>query len=191
MTGEARPSEGLKNELIAAIPKLRAFAVSLSGSADRADDLVQETITKALQNLGSFEAGSNMIAWLLTILRNTYYSEIRRRRREVSDPDGIYAATIVAKPEQLPHLEYRELLEALQKLPPDQREALILVGASGLSYEEAAKICKCAVGTVKSRISRARQRLTQALEMDKGDAHSEPSARSPRSAAGRDEAGTS
>lgn len=167
MRSEPRPSEEFKNELIAAIPRLRAFAVSLSGNADRADDLVQETLTKALQNFGSFEAGSNLIGWLLTILRNAYYSEIRKRRREVSDADGNYAATLVAKPEQMPHLEYFELLEALQKLPADQREALILVGAGGLSYVEAAEICKCAVGTVKSRISRARQHLVQALEMEK------------------------
>ena len=164
MNVDAKPSTaGLKNEMITAIPKLRAFGVSLSGNADRADDLVQETLTKALQNLASFEAGSNLLAWLFTILRNTYYSEYRKRQREVADTDGKYTAALVSKPEQEHHLEYLDFREALRKLPPDQREALILVGASGMSYDEAAAICKCAVGTVKSRVSRARQRLVELL----------------------------
>jgi RNA polymerase sigma-70 factor, ECF subfamily len=153
----------LKTDLIAAIPRLRAFAVSLSGNRDRADDLVQETLTKALQHLNSFDKGSNLIAWLFTILRNTYYSEFRKRQREVQDTDGKYTSTLVSKADQELHLEYVDFREALQKLPPDQREALILVGASGMSYDEAAEICKCAVGTIKSRVSRARQRLNELL----------------------------
>jgi RNA polymerase sigma-70 factor (ECF subfamily) len=153
----------VKNDLIAAIPKLRAFAVSLSGNADRADDLVQETLTKALQNLASFDVGSNLLAWLFTILRNTYYSEFRKRQREVPDVDGTYTAGLISKAEQEHHIEYLDLHRALQKLPADQREALILIGAIGMSYEEAAEICKCAVGTVKSRVSRARQRLNEVL----------------------------
>jgi RNA polymerase sigma-70 factor, ECF subfamily len=153
----------LKTDLIAAIPKLRAFGVSLSGNRDRADDLVQETLTKALQNLHSFEAGSNLIAWLFTILRNTYYSEFRKRNREVPDTDGKHTASLVTKADQDLHLEYLDFRVALQKLPPEQREALILVGGSGMSYDEAAEICKCAVGTIKSRVSRARHSLNALL----------------------------
>jgi len=155
----------LKKGLIAAIPKLRAFAVSLSGNSDRADDLVQETLTKALQNLGSFDVGSNLLAWLFTILRNTYYSEFRKRQREVPDADGTYTASLVTKPEQEYHVEFLDLHKALQALPADQREALILIGAIGMSYDEAANICHCAVGTVKSRVSRARQRLNNVLTL--------------------------
>jgi RNA polymerase sigma-70 factor, ECF subfamily len=152
-----------KNDLIAAIPKLRAHAVSLCGSVDRADDLVQETLTKALLNSGSFQPGTNLIAWLFTVLRNAFYSELRKRRREVADVDGQYVASLASKADQELHMEFLNFRDALQKLPPDQREALILVGASGLSYEEAAEICKCAVGTIKSRVSRARRRLGEVL----------------------------
>ena len=160
---KARASGDFKVGLIAAIPKLRAFAILLSGNRDRADDLVQETLAKALQNFGSFEIGSNFIAWLQTILRNAYYTEFRKRWREVSDADGEYAGAIGAKPEQEIHLEYLEFVDALQQLPPTQRELLVLVGASGFSYEEAAEISGCEIGTVKSRVSRGRQRLCALL----------------------------
>jgi len=152
-----------KKDLIAAIPKLRALAVSLCGNVDRADDLVQETLTKALLNSGSFQPGTNLMAWLFTVLRNAFYSEIRKRRREVADVDGKYEASLAAKADQDLHMEFLDFRDALQKLPPDQREALILVGASGLSYEEAAEICKCAIGTIKSRVSRARRSLGDLL----------------------------
>src|SRR5271156_5710592 len=152
-----------KKDLIAAIPKLRALAVSLCGNVDRADDLVQETLTKALLNSGSFQPGTNLMAWLFTVLRNAFYSEIRKRRREVADVDGKYVASLAAKADQDLHMEFLDFRDALQKLPPDQREALILVGASGLSYEEAAEICKCAIGTIKSRVSRARRSLGDLL----------------------------
>jgi RNA polymerase sigma-70 factor, ECF subfamily len=152
-----------KSDLIAAIPRLRALAVSLCGNVDRADDLVQETLTKALLNSGSFQPGTNLIAWLFTVLRNAFYSELRKRRREVADVDGKYVASLASKADQELHIEFLNFRDALQKLPPDQREALILVGASGLSYEEAAEICKCAIGTIKSRVSRARRRLSEVL----------------------------
>ena len=154
----------IKQDMVAAIPRLRAFAVSLCGNQDRADDLVQETLAKALLNINSFAVGTNLLAWLFTILRNAYYSELRKRRREVADVDGSLAGTLVSKPDQEDHMEYLDFREALQKLPADQREALILIGGSGLSYEEAAEICNCAVGTMKSRVSRARSRLSELLE---------------------------
>lgn len=160
-------ASSLKADLVAAIPSLRAFAVSLCGNPDRADDLVQETLAKSWSSLGSFQEGTNLNAWLFTILRNIYYSEFRKRRRETADPDGEFAAKLVAPASQNAHMEFLDFQTALQKLPPDQREALILVGASGLSYEEAAAICACAPGTMKSRVNRARNRLTELLALHK------------------------
>src|SRR6202043_3593353 len=136
--------------MLAAIPNLRAFAMSLSGNADRADDLVQETVMRAMANINSFTPGTNMAAWLFTILRNLFRSQYRKRRREVEDTDGSYAESLRSHPEQHSRVEFEEFRVALAKLPSDQREALILVGASGFSYEEAAAICDCAVGTIKS-----------------------------------------
>lgn len=159
-------SAQMKTDLIAVIPNLRAFAVSLCGNPDRADDLVQETLVKAWSNLGSFVEGTNLPAWLFTILRNIYYSEYRKRRREVADSDGAIAAKLATAPAQNGHMDLLDFKTALQQLPTDQREALILIGASGLSYEEAAQICGCAVGTMKSRVNRARNRLSELLALN-------------------------
>lgn len=156
---------GPKVDLIASIPSLRAFAVSICGNSDRADDLVQETLVKAWSSLDSFTEGTNLTAWLFTILRNIYYSEFRKRRREASDPDGEYAAGLIAPDSQEAHMEFLDFREAMQKLPLDQREALILVGASGMSYEDAAEICGCAPGTMKSRVNRARTRLAELMSL--------------------------
>ena len=158
-------SPGLKADLIAAIPNLRAFAVSLCGNADRADDLVQETLVKAWSGLASFEEGTNLTAWLFTILRNIYYSDFRKRRRETSDPDGALAARLVSPATQNVHMDFLDFRAALQKLPADQREALILIGATGLSYDEAAAVCGCAPGTMKSRVNRARNKLSEILAL--------------------------
>lgn len=158
-------SAQIKADLIAVIPNLRAFAVSLCGNPDRADDLVQETLVKAWGNLDSFVEGTNLPAWLFTILRNFYYSEYRKRRREVADSDGAIATRLATAPAQNGHMDLLDLHGALQQLPSDQREALILIGASGLSYEEAASICGCAIGTMKSRVNRARNRLAEILSI--------------------------
>jgi RNA polymerase sigma-70 factor (ECF subfamily) len=159
----------LRDTMLAAVPSLRAFGISLCGNVDRADDLVQETLLRALANIQSFQPGTNMSAWLFTILRNLFRSEYRKRRREVEDPDGSYAETLKSQPEQTSRVEFEEFRVALNKLPDDQREALILVGASGFSYEEAAEICGCAVGTIKSRVNRARTRLSGLLSIDTAD----------------------
>src|ERR1700751_5590509 len=156
----------VKEAMLGAVPSLRAFAISLSGNVDRADDLVQETLLRAIANIDSFQPGTNMSAWLFTILRNLFRSEYRKRRREVEDTDGSYAETLKSHPEQQSRVEFEEFRAALSRLPPDQREALILVGASGFSYEEAAAICECAVGTIKSRVNRARTRLAELLSID-------------------------
>jgi RNA polymerase sigma-70 factor (ECF subfamily) len=159
----------LREAMLAAVPSLRAFAISLSGNIDRADDLVQETLLRAIANIDSFQPGTNMSAWMFTILRNLFRSEYRKRRREVEDTDGSYAESLKSHPEQNSRLEFQEFRAALAKLPPDQREALILVGASGFSYEEAASICDCAVGTIKSRVNRARTRLADLLSIESAE----------------------
>ena len=158
--------ESVRKAVLGAVPSLRAFAISLCGNVDRADDLVQETMLRALANIDSFQPGTNMSAWLFTILRNHFRSEYRKRRREVEDTDGHYADSLKSQPEQHGKIELREFRDALAQLPADQREALILVGASGFSYEEAAHICGCAVGTIKSRVNRARTRLAELLSID-------------------------
>ena len=160
------PPTSFKNDLIAEMSNLRAFAVSLCGSASVADDLVQETLVKAWVGMSSFTQGTNFTAWLFTILRNIHYSDYRKRRRETADPDGLMAARMVTPAAQLGHMDFLDFHAALQKLPLDQREALILVGASGLSYDEAAEICGCAPGTMKSRVNRARNRLAELLALD-------------------------
>lgn len=153
----------LRDELLAAVPGLRAFALSLTGNVDLADDLVQETLVKAWTNFDTFQQGTNLRAWLFTILRNHFYSEMRKKKREVEDADGSLSASLSVHAEQDGHMDMVDFKRALQELPDDQREALILVGASGFAYEEAAEICGVAVGTIKSRVSRARGKLAQVL----------------------------
>ena len=145
------------------VPNLRAFARSLCGNPDRADDLVQETLVKAWQNRSSFAEGSNLKAWLFTILRNTFLSEQRKRKHEIEDADGKYAGGIAVNGSQASHLELLDFSKAFDTLPAEQREALVLVGAEGFAYEEAALMCGCAVGTMKSRVNRAREKLTTLL----------------------------
>lgn len=154
------------DEMTACLQSLKAFAISLCGNVTRAEDLVQETVMRALANQNSFTPGTNMSAWLFTILRNHFRSEYRKHRREVEDADGRYQEGLTQHPQQHGRIELEEFREALDILPFEQREALILVGASGFSYEEAARILRCAVGTVKSRTNRARTRLSEVLMLE-------------------------
>jgi RNA polymerase sigma-70 factor, ECF subfamily len=154
----------LRDQMLGVVPSLRAFAISLTGSRDRADDLVQDTLMRAWANMDRFERGTSLNAWLFTILRNRFHTEYRSRRREVEDADGSYAARLKTQPDQQSHLDYEDFLTALVKLPPDQREALLLVGAQGMSYEEAAEVCHVPLGTIKSRVNRARIRLAALLD---------------------------
>jgi len=163
----AHPS--VHQQMLAAVPRLRAFAISLTGNVDSADDLVQEALTRGLSNLDRFQVGTNMQAWLFTILRNLFHSEYRRRKREVEDVDGAHAERVAVLPDQVSHLEFEDMRTALKKLPIEQREALLLVGAEGLSYEEAAQICGTHLGTIKSRINRARTRLAELLSIEAGE----------------------
>ena len=155
-----------RDEVVGLIPALRAFAWSLSHNGSDADDLVQDTLIKAWTNRDKFEPGTNLRAWLFTILRNTYYTHVLRRRREVRDEQGEYAGALKSPPTQDWSVAMRSLQQALQQLPPEHREALILVGAAGLSYEEAAEICGCALGTIKSRVNRARARLLKIMDAE-------------------------
>lgn len=159
-------TENFRDGLLAAVPTLRAFAVSLAKNTDRADDLVQETLVKAWDKQDSFQPGTNLKAWLFTILRNEFYSQMRKRRCEVEDSDGSITARLSVHPSQDGSSDLTDFRKALALLPEDQREAIILIGASGFSYEEAAEICGCAVGTIKSRVSRARARLQEILSVD-------------------------
>jgi RNA polymerase sigma-70 factor, ECF subfamily len=151
--------------MIAAIPRLRRFAVALS-SAQQADDLVQETLVQACSKIRLFDPRSEMLPWLIVILRNLFYSECRKRRREVEDVDGTYAETLVTEPSQIAHAVHQDLRAALLKLPNEMREALMAVGWSGLSYQEAARACDCPVGTIRSRVHRARECLAALLDME-------------------------
>jgi RNA polymerase sigma-70 factor, ECF subfamily len=155
----------LRDQILAAIPSLRAFAISLTGNRDRADDLVQDAILRAWANIDRFERGTNLNAWLFMILRNRFHSEYRMRKREVEDADGAYAARLKTHPDQQTRLDFEDFRAALTTLPLDKREALLLVGAQGMSYEEAAAMCQVAVGTVKSRVNRARSKLAYLLDL--------------------------
>ena len=155
-----------KGLLVNAIPNLRAFALSLCGNSNLADDLVQETLVKAWHKQSSFQTGTNIKAWLFTILRNEFYSQMRKRGREISDSEGTLTERMASHPEQNGKMDLQDFKRALTTLPEEQREAIILVGASGLSYEEAAEVCSVAVGTIKSRVSRARVRLSEILGID-------------------------
>lgn len=158
--------DSIRDALVAAIPNLRAFAVSLCGDPHLANDLVQETLMKAWANQNSFELGTNLKAWLFRILRNTYFSDYRKSRRQVQDEDGVAAEQLTSLPQQEGYADLQDFKRMLKHLSADQREALLLIGAEGVSYEEAAAITGCAVGTVKSRVNRARIRLVELMGLD-------------------------
>jgi RNA polymerase sigma-70 factor, ECF subfamily len=157
------------DELMGSLPSLRAYAISLTRDVHRAEDLVQETVLKAISKQDKFEAGTNLQAWLFTILRNLFFSGRRTKQREVEDADGVHAATMITIPDQEDRLTVQDLHTALARLPQEQREALLLIGAEGLSYEEAAESLGTKVGTIKSRVNRARTRLTELMGLVQED----------------------
>ena len=158
----ARSDTELKRLLVAVVPALRRFAVSLARDPTAADDLVQDTLLRAWRARARFEPGTNFEAWTFTILRNAFYSS-QRKRHEVQDDDGEYTARLTTPPEQAGHLDLQDVRAALDRLAPVMREALTLVAIENLSYEEAAAIIGCQLGTVKSRVWRARDHLVKAL----------------------------
>lgn len=157
------------DEIVEHIKTLRAFALSLTRNAAMADDMVQDTVEKAWKNIDKFQTGTNMRAWLFTILRNTYYSNRRRAKREVADPEGIMTEQLSEKPAHDGRLQMSDFRAAFSQLPDEQREVLLLVGASGFSYEEAAETCGVAVGTIKSRVNRGRKRLAELMDVSEDE----------------------
>jgi RNA polymerase sigma-70 factor (ECF subfamily) len=149
------------------VPHLRAMAMSRTRNVDQAEDLVQETILRAWDKRTNFQPGTNLGAWLFTILRNQFFSDHRKHKWEVEDGDGSHAASQIALPDQFDRLEVQDMSAALARLPRDQCEAILLVGVDGLSYEEAAKVTGVAVGTMKSRVNRARTRLAHLLGLER------------------------
>lgn len=158
-----------RDEIVQHLPAMRAFAISLTRNVAKADDLVQDTIVKAWSHIDKFQSGTNMRAWLFTILRNTFYSDLRKNRRVVADPEGFHAATLFVKPEHDGKLAFADFQRAFDKLSAEHREVLILVGASGFSCEQAAEMMGVAVGTVKSRTNRARKKLGELMGLQDGE----------------------
>lgn len=159
-------SQNFGYELIQAGKDLRVFALSLSRNATRGDELVQETMLKAWANRNSFRPGTNLHAWLFTILRNEFYSQARKRSHEAEDPDEKLQADLIENERQSSYMDLQDTRRAIQRLPGELQEAIVLVGAGGLTYEEAASECGVALGTIKSRVSRARSRLR--VELGRG-----------------------
>jgi RNA polymerase sigma-70 factor (ECF subfamily) len=164
MDTQATADNVFKAELTRLIPQMRAFARSLCRDAAAADDLAQDALLKAWNNRNSYQPGTNIKAWTFMILRNQFYSDKRRSWRSTQLDPETAERTLVAVSNPMASLELDEVRRALAMLPEDQREALILIGAGGLSYEEVSEICGCAIGTIKSRVSRARDRLASILE---------------------------
>ncbi|GMN02102.1 sigma-70 family RNA polymerase sigma factor [Erythrobacter sp. MTPC3] len=160
----ASEKAAFKRELTEVVPHLRAFARGLCGRPDMADDLVQETMLKAWAAQDRFEPGTSMRAWTFVILRNAYLTDMRRNRFRGEYDEGVAERILTAPAGQEEPLHLSDMHRALLTLPPERREALLLVGAGGFSYEEAATICGCAVGTIKSRVGRARATLNSMLE---------------------------
>lgn len=157
-------SDAFKDEIVALIPGLRAYAMSLTGSSAEADDVVQDTLMRAWRFRNGFQPGTNRKAWLYRILRNAYYTSVAKRRDTIQDTDGRIAAQLTCRPDQEWRLEYEELLHALDQLGPETRDAVVLVVAAGLSYREAAEVCGCAIGTMKSRVNRGRELLARIVD---------------------------
>ncbi|MCK0127329.1 sigma-70 family RNA polymerase sigma factor [Erythrobacter sp. F6033] len=162
---ERTPAEkaAFKRELTEVVPHLRAFARGLCGRPDMADDLVQEAMLKAWAAQDRFEPGTSMRAWTFVILRNAYLTDMRRNRFRGEYDEGVAERILTAPAGQEEPIHLSDMHRALLTLPPERREALLLVGAGGFSYEEAAEICGCAVGTIKSRVGRARATLNSML----------------------------
>ncbi|WP_341368707.1 sigma-70 family RNA polymerase sigma factor [Yoonia sp. BS5-3] len=158
--------EDPRDEIITHLAQLRAFAVSLTRNPVAADDLVQDTIVKAWKGFHRYQPGTNLRAWLFTILRNTFYSDLRKAQREQVSSENEIAELVTTPDHGDDRIALIDFERALGLLPPEQREALVLVGASGLSYQDAAMTCGVAVGTIKSRINRGRAKLAEILERE-------------------------
>ena len=163
MIKQLKDRESDEINLVKLIPALRAFARTFCGDKTNADDLVQETLAKALSNIGQFETGTRMKSWLFTIMRNTFYTNIKLYKRELPGLIDCVAASPATEASQEWCIRSREVRDAIERLPPHHREVLVLIGVLGTSYEETAEICGCAIGTVKSRLNRARLSVLEDL----------------------------
>jgi len=161
-------SSGFKDQLVACIPSLRRFAVALARDGNLADDLVQETLLRAWEHSEQFEPGTNLRAWAFTILRNYFLTNYRRQKRYLNTDEELLESSTYQKPGQIGVIELNDFARALEGLPPCQHEALVLVAVSGFTVEEAAAICGVPVGTIKSRVSRARAKLQDHVFDDAG-----------------------
>jgi len=164
------PNDGsFTTDLMASLPALRAFAISLTRDLDRAEDLLQSTILKGISRQELFTRGTNLQAWLFTVMRNEQYSQFRSRRREIEDVDGEFAEALMSLPEQEGRMLGHEIGAALTLLSEEQRCVLLLVGVQGMAYEDAAEALGCSLGTIKSRLNRARNRLAELLKLEPSD----------------------
>ena len=159
-------NDNLANDIIGVTPLLRAYAIVLTNSRSHADDLVQDTLERAWRHRSEFTPGSSLKAWLFSILRNRFTDEFRRNRHTIQDVDGDYASKLVTLPDQHWRLQYNDLFRAIDGLAPGVRDALLLVAGAGLSHQEAAAVLDCPLGTVKSRIRRARSQLLETVEIE-------------------------
>ncbi|WP_342772518.1 sigma-70 family RNA polymerase sigma factor [Methylobacterium radiodurans] len=169
MEADDRDAEAFRTGLLAAVPSLRRYVRSLGCDHVTADDVVQDVLLRAWRSRASFRAGTNLDAWLFTITRNQFFTVKRKRGREVEDVEGEFTDRLSVIPEQPGRVDLQDVRTALDRLPDVMREALVLVALEGLSYEEAAEVMRCQVGTVKSRVSRARERLAGLLGYGGGD----------------------
>ena len=161
--------EIFRDQLVAMIPQLRSFARGLCGWRDMADDLAQDTMTRAWSARASYTPGTNFRAWMFMIMRNQFYTSIRKSARMTSLDPEVAERTLVQMPEQQHHIHVDDVAKALQKLPHEQREVLLLIGANGVSYEEASEIIGCAIGTIKSRLARGRKALAVLIDGTEDD----------------------
>ncbi|WP_296674610.1 sigma-70 family RNA polymerase sigma factor [Novosphingobium sp.] len=166
--GAAPVADAFRSDLLALLPHMRAFARGLCGRPEQADDLVQETVMRAWTARDSFTPGTSMKAWTFTIMRNHFLNDLRKNRRQTQLDPEVAETTLIARATQEEGVHINDLQRALDKLPDERREALLLVGAGGFSYEEAANICGVPIGTMKSRVARGRSQLYAILEPEEG-----------------------
>lgn len=166
----------IDGDIVTCLPNLRAYARSLIRNADQADDLVQSTVVRALGAVNQYEPGTNFKAWMFTILRNCYFNELRHNRDLIRPIEAADFETYSTPANQQAGLEFADFRRVFSKLPAEQREALVLIGAEGYAYGEAAAICNCPVGTIKSRVGRARSELKRMIAMGETPARRRPRA---------------
>jgi RNA polymerase sigma-70 factor, ECF subfamily len=183
---DADPDRLFRDQLVALLPSLRAFSRGLCRHREMADDLAQDTMMRAWAARASYTQGSNFRAWMFMIMRNQFYTTLRKNSRTTSLDPEVAERVLIAAPAQQNGINVDDVAKALQKLPAEQREVLLLIGANGLSYEEAAEIVGCAIGTVKSRLARGRAALSALIDGPADDALFAPPQQRTRSGSGKE-----